>query len=149
MIAWGVFDHDQMLAFCRGAIADFAAVHGDETFYAFSIDASLLCLNSEETLVATYTEMEKRGGPLGPREREEIRTNTGDWAYQGFADLTEEHGFDEDAYQVHYDAPDHAQRSTAYAMAMDRLVRALVEVDAFGCLRTSEDFVAHRVEHDY
>ena len=42
------FDVDQLTAFCRDVIEHFAAEHLDETFHAFAIDASMLCLNSEE-----------------------------------------------------------------------------------------------------
>lgn len=42
------FDVDQMFEFCQAQIAEFAAEHPDETFYAFAIDANMLCLNSVE-----------------------------------------------------------------------------------------------------
>ncbi len=32
----------------------------------------------------------------------ELRDNTGDWAYQGFADMEDENGFDDALYNDHY-----------------------------------------------
>ncbi len=49
----------------------------------------------------------------------ELRMNTGDWAYQGFADLND--GFDDDAYSRHYDLPAWRQKLSAYGRAMNRL----------------------------
>ena len=145
-----MFDVERLTAFCTEAIRAFAAEHPDETFYGFAIDARLLCLNSVERFEATRAdEEEDAGGPLDAAEVEELRRNTGDWAYQGFARMTPEHGFDEDAYREHYDLPDDRQPTSAYAVAMDDLVRRLTAGGAFDCLRRTPDFFATRVEHDY
>lgn len=143
-----MFDHDRLLAFALDRIERFAAEHSSETFYAFAIDAALLCLNSVERYDAMLAGFEKRGR-LSDEERAEVRADTGDWSYQGFAVMTAEHGFDERAYQEHYAAPDDEQPFTEYGRAMDRLVAALVDKRAFAYLRTTEDFYATRVEHSY
>lgn len=145
------FDHERMLAFALQAIADFARAHGDETFYGFSIDAALLCLNSEQQFATALSGYRERW-PDHYQTEEDIlglKLNTGDWAYQGFAELGENEGFDQQAYEDHYYAEDEEQKTTAYGLAMDRLVAALVERDAFACLKRSPDFFANRVEHAY
>jgi hypothetical protein len=62
------FDHEKMLAFALSAIRKFADEHAAETFYGFSIDASLLCLNSEEAL-RNRSPPTRPGGPSGTRMR--------------------------------------------------------------------------------
>jgi hypothetical protein len=49
------FDIDKMTSFSISAIRAFSERHQSETFYAFAIDASMLCLNSEECAAATLT----------------------------------------------------------------------------------------------
>lgn len=78
-----------------------------------------------------------------------LRLNTGDWDYQGFADLTDSGGFHHPAYDQHYDANADEQPGTSYALAMDRLVDELRASGVFERLRRSADFFANRVEHDY
>jgi hypothetical protein len=76
----------------------------------------------------------------------ELRDNTGDWAYQGFANLASKHGFDEELYQEHYDAAAESENGhapyTEYAKAMTELTSALVSTEAFACLRRSAAFTA-------
>jgi hypothetical protein len=83
-----------------------------------------------------------------------LRGGTGDWGYQGFADMNSCVGFDEEAYSKHYNmgfegCADEDLKTTEYAIAMDEIVNRLVEVGAFHCLKTTSDFYATRVEHDY
>ena len=145
-----IFDHEQMLAFSLEAIASFAAGHTTETFYGFSVDATMLCLNSEEAFQETLAEYQAKwpGHYTDPKKILELKNNQGDWKYQGFADLGD-HGFDHEAYDWHYDSPEEEQTATAYAVAMDQLVAALVERDAFAALRRTDDFFVNRVEHNY
>jgi hypothetical protein len=42
------FDLNMLATSAVEQIASFAVSHRDETFYAFAIDRTLLCLNSEE-----------------------------------------------------------------------------------------------------
>lgn len=145
------FDHERMLDFALHAIADFASAHADETFYGFSIDAALLCLNSEEQFVKSLAGYRERWPDYYQSEQDvrSLKLNTGDWAYQGFAELGEETGFDQQAYEDHYYAEYEEQKSTPYGLAMDRLVAALVERKAFAGLKRTPDFFANRVEHSY
>jgi hypothetical protein len=78
-----------------------------------------------------------------------IRQSTGAWAYQGFATMTDSVGFDDAAYQEHYGLSDEEQTTSAYGIAMDRLVQRLRESGVFECLRKAPDFYATRVEHIY
>jgi hypothetical protein len=79
--------------------------------------------------------------------------NTGDWAYQGFADLTEEHGFDAELYNDHYyaamETDDGHAPNTEYAKTMTSLVEKLKEVKAFELLNVTDDFTATWVDHSY
>jgi hypothetical protein len=143
------FDHKKLKKYSIEAIAEFAKSHQNETFYGFSIDATMLCLNSEEAFKKTQKSYRKGGLDLSSElQCLELKRNTGDWEYQGFADLQKSGGFDLKAYEQHYDKPRQSQSRTPYARAMDKLVKDLIEANAFACLRTTDDFFANRVEHD-
>jgi hypothetical protein len=47
------FDIDRLFNFSIREIENFAESHQDELFYGFAIDASLLCLNSEQAAITT------------------------------------------------------------------------------------------------
>lgn len=128
----------------------------DERFYAFAIDADLLCLNTlesfEQCLKAYHEWYPDRYHQ--PEIVEELRMSTGDWAYQGFARMDRENGFDEELYAKHYDigfddADSTALRDTDYAVAMDELLESLKQRIAFDVLRRTDHFVICRVEHEY
>lgn len=92
----------------------------------------------------------EKGNPyLQAEQIKELRENTGDWAYQGFAEMSETDGFDMSAYEDHYYMDEKEQLSSAYGVAMDKVLRLLVERNAFSDLTLAPDFVAVRVEHDY
>jgi hypothetical protein len=201
------FDVDRLTGFCAEQIRQFAEDHADETFYAFAIDASLLCLNSKEAaavhlealqvrwarrtravgaweeltdddlaeedfLLARHARRDgldrsdrtaclvvintsrararEKGNPYeDPEAIRSLRENPGDWTYRAFAEMTEDEGFDEDAYGEHYDMDDEDQKNSAYGLAMDEVLERLNRLDAFSVLRRTEDFYATRVEHDY
>jgi len=200
------FNVTKLKKFCIEEIRRFAKVHQNERFYAFAVDADLLCLNSEEGLKKTIKEyreqwendfrpidrwedlsedelrrlrwlldMHESDGlnrsdhiaclavinDFRQREREKgnpyrtkagrkgLRENTGDWSYQGFARMTASAGFDPRAYSKHYNMDDDEQPFSAYAKAMDDLVKRLQKAGAFRCLKVSPKFRAMRVEHDY
>jgi hypothetical protein len=50
-----MFKVDKLVKFARKEIAKFSKSHQDETFYAFAIDANMLCLNSEECFERTLS----------------------------------------------------------------------------------------------
>ncbi len=201
------FDVEKLFEFSVKAIHDFSLSHKDEMFYAFAIDASLLCLNSEECIKKYLEEYQQgwerksrpipnwedlteidladvdylldlkerhsnldrndkvaclrvinekradireKGNPYNCKEEMlELRENTGDWQYQGFAEIDESVGFDSNAYNVHYDLADEEQLHSEYGIAMDKLVEMLKDSDAFQCLNTTDDFYITRVEHNY
>lgn len=205
------FNIDQMVTFCSAQLTEFSKKHPNETFYAFAMDSSLLCLNSMEHASRTLTkyrtdwdrthrfiekwedltnedlensefilDLEERFNKLDRSDRgacldvinrsrtsqrdkgnpytveEEIvnlKYNTGDWEYQGFAKLSNTEGFDEDLYQKHYevameDETGHAAH-TEYAMAMDALIERLVKEKAFSTLQLTPDFKATWYDHTY
>ncbi|MEM7661414.1 MAG: DUF4303 domain-containing protein [Pseudomonadota bacterium] len=149
------FNVDELTDFCVSRIQEFSKSHGGETFYAFAIDASLLCLNSLERFQESLTEYQSRSPEYytdGP-SIEYIKSNTGDWAYQGFASMHRLTGWDEALYQKHYDyamgATDEEAAKTSYGRAMAQVIRNLKEQDAFASLRRTVDFYAKQVEHSY
>jgi hypothetical protein len=54
------FDIDNLFVHCKKQIEQFAREHSDETFYAFAIDAVMLCLNSNEEFTRTLNEYASR-----------------------------------------------------------------------------------------
>jgi len=189
------FDTEQLYNFAIEKIAQFAQEHSDEVFYGFCIDAGSLCLNSIEKLYITAVEYEasqltrarnnpilahiddqakrrflegcQRNAKSVSEFQTELKFSIGDWAYQGFADMTNLPGFDEPSYLRHYDfviglevpkealdgpaslfIPDRAN-DTAYARAMDSLLKRISDSGIFHLLRKTDDFSAFRVEHLY
>lgn len=106
------FDHDEMLQFSISAIQEFAADHQEEVFYGFSIDASMLCFNSEQKFSERLTNYQSENLEYYSKSEEiqDLRINTGDWEYQGFVDLRDSGGFDDEAYDEHYLASDEDQK---------------------------------------
>lgn len=201
------FNIDKLFDFCVSQINTFYQSHKDEVFYGFSIDANMLCMNSEEQALKTLLEYQARwdretrhidsiedlteedlqveefGLKLAAqysqldrsdsqaclevinnsrkRRREEgcvyrteegklsLRMNTGDWAYQGFADMDDEVGFDSDAYDDHYELEEHKQKRSVYAKAMNKLLKRLTKSGVFDQFKKSPEFFVNRVEHDY
>jgi hypothetical protein len=150
-----MFDTQRIFEVATNAIGAFALEHSSETFYAFAIDASLLCLNSEEAFSKTLKSYQERYP--GKYELSDdilyLKQSTGDWAYQGFFLLDERHGFDDALYQEHYKLAMHSQDghdpSTPYAIAMTEVIQLLEERNAFASLRRTEDFYVTWVDHDY
>ncbi len=135
-----MFDVERLADFAEAEIQTFAMMHQDETFYAFAIDAQLLCLNSEEQFQKTLAHQ-------GARDRKKY--NPGDWEYQGFAVFGEQDGFDEALYGEHHHLNAEQQKTSEYAEAIDEVLELLAARDAFGMLKKTADFRANRVEHDY
>jgi hypothetical protein len=142
------FDLDRLEAFAVEAIAVFAASHEHELFDGFAIDAALLCLSLASDTEAGRAHLASRGEATEDAI-DAMRRETGDWSYQGFAEMSAEHGFDRAAYRSHYDLDDAAQRTSAYGLAMDALLARLIARDAFAPLRRTDDFLVIRVEHGH
>lgn len=145
-----LFDVDQLTRFAISEIKKFAENHQEETFYGLSIDANLLCINSIESFDKTLKEYKEMFDDYDSEEEVlELKLNTGDWQYQGFAEFGDEDGFNSEAYLKHYHASDQEQLSSDYAKTMDEVVKRLKESDAFDNLKKTGDFFINRVEHDY
>jgi hypothetical protein len=150
------FDIDGLATFAHAAIASFAKRSYGETFYAFAIDASLLCLNSVEQFEMTLASYQAKfpGRYVSKDVIDYLRMSTGDWKYQGFADFYDEAGFDEAAYQEHYNlglvVDDNAVlKETEYGKAMNAVLDRLNAMRSFDCLKRTPRFTVTRVEHDY
>lgn len=153
------FDVEKMFISSKKAIENFAKEHVEENFYAFSIDANMLCLNSEEKFQKTLKYYQEKYSDCNENEEiNELKYNTGDWAYQGFFDL--EDGFDYELYSEHYDIPfdnkgleDEALaklfQNTPYHRAMSQLLEKLVENGVFDSLKKTTDFKVFLSEHNY
>lgn len=150
-----MFDIHEMTCFAVAAIKDFAAKHPHETFYSFAIDANMLCLNSEEQFAETLAKYQKSYPEHYSSDDDvrDLKKNTGDWAYQGFAELDASTGFDADLYDAHYELASSSEEGHApdssYAQAMTTLISELGRADAFAPLKRSQDFVATWVDHNY
>jgi|TARA_Y100000385_G_C12780307_1_gene503219 hypothetical protein len=44
---------------------------------------------------------------------------------------------------------DDEQKVSAYGLVMDEVIKELLEIGAFDCLRRTSDFYATRLEHNY
>jgi hypothetical protein len=154
------FDIEKMFIDSKKAIEEFAKEHSNETFYAFSIDASLLCLNSVERFeenLAVYQEKYPESYSKS-EDIEDLKSNTGDWEYQGFFSLEE--GFDDNLYSEHYHLPmeqgiyegedfEIMMQSTAYHQAMKALMQKILDSNVFDLLNKTSDFRAFLSEHNY
>ena len=83
------------------------------------------------------------------QEIQKLKYNTGDWAYRGFAELSDEVGFDMDSYDDHYDSDEEDQINSDYAKAMDEVIHLLKQSDFFNSIKKTLDFSIRRVEHTY
>jgi hypothetical protein len=144
------FDTIKLIDSIKKEISTFSKEHQNETFYGFAIDANLLCLNSVEKFNETLRNYrEKWGGYNTKEEIEDLKGNTGDWAYQGFAELSDNDGFDMNSYLEHYHADDEDQANSNYTKAIDNIIDNLKQSDIFNSLNVTADFYICRVEHNY
>lgn len=154
------FNIEKMFIEAKRAIEVFANKHKEETFYAFSIDASMLCLNSLEKFDITlkYYQQQYPESYKKPEDIEGLKYNTGDWEYQGFEDLGD--GFDDELYSEHYHIPfvnnelseDELKgmfSNTPYHIAMLELLERLMHSNIFDLLNKTSDFKAFLTEHEY
>ncbi|MFC0604152.1 DUF4303 domain-containing protein [Winogradskyella pulchriflava] len=144
------FDTEKLTEFAISKITEFAKEHPNETFYGFSIDASLLCLNSEEEFKKTLKFYQGKFGEYDTKERiSDLKANTGDWEYQGFAEFDESSGFSMDEYNEHYHEDEEFQLTSDYAKSMDKVIENLKKSGVFDLLKKTDNFYANRVEHNY
>ncbi len=151
------FDLDLMFRYSLSAIGEFSKRHQNETFYAFAIDAPLLCFNSVESFEKTLASYKMKYPEYYDSEEDiqSLKFNTGDWEYQGFADLRDCTGFDDELYSLHYNLgldsrePNPGLSTTEYALAVQALIERLQEAGAFNELNKTGDFRVCRPEHNY
>ena len=144
------FDTEKLTQFAIKKISEFAKEHPNETFYGFSIDANLLCLNSEEEFKKSLKYYrEKYGGYDTDELITDLKENTGDWKYQAFAEFDENSGFDMEEYNEHYHEDEEFQLDSEYATSMDIVVENLKGSGVFNLLKKTDDFYVNRVEHNY
>jgi len=154
------FDLDKMFFASKEAIENFAKEHTEETFFAFSIDAGMLCLNSKACFKHTLRLYQKEfpDSYTDSHSIDELKYNTGDWEYQGFFDLNE--GFDHDLYAEHYDIPfdnkglaqnklDELFQNTDYHKVMSELLARLEKSGCFNLLKKTSNFRIFLSEHEY
>lgn len=149
-----MFDIEKLTDAAIRAISDFAAAHPLEVFYAFAVDADMLCFNSVERLEETVAHYRTKypGHYSTDLEVQKLKDNTGDWSYQGFFRLRPEHGFDDALYDDYYNQYESGIEPTTendYALAMTRLLENLQAADAFATLRRTEGFVVTLAGHEY
>jgi hypothetical protein len=145
------FDLTRLLDASVQAISNFAASHSDEEFYALAIDANILCLNSTQSFAATLQKYRTKHPKhySTPEAVQDLKMNTGDWAYQGFFDLDEGSGFCHDLYDEHYDANAETSTTTEYSRTMAELLKRIQNSGVLLRMKTTDDFVAIVVEHNY
>jgi hypothetical protein len=143
-----MFNIAKMTASAIEAINRFSVDHKDETFYAFAIDADMLCLNSEEKFSTTLLKYQASSPEHYASEMAitELKNNTGDWEYQGFHQLDQLNGFEYSLYQNHYDEP---SAESDYALAMTALIAAITASGVISTLKTTDGFYATWVDHNY
>jgi hypothetical protein len=146
-----MFNIDKMAAVASIKIKEFAEKHPDETFYAFSIDAAHLCCNSNAMFLRTLKRHQAKFPDKykDPNRIRFLKRNTSDWAYNDFYTLTDEDGFDTKACEEHGLASYDAQKTSAYTVAMGKLIEELNNRKAFDCFRKSDDFTAGTVAFSY
>jgi len=131
------------------AIKDFAKKHQNEIFYILTIEGNSLSLNSEEAFQKTLKKYQNEY-PEDYNEKdaiENLKFNSGDFEYQGFYELQE--GYVHHYYQEHCSLSYEEQENSDYAIAMETLLKKLLEESILEPLRISQDFKAIQVEHTY
>jgi hypothetical protein len=144
------FNTTRLINCIKKEILSFANEHQNETFYGFAIDANLLCLNSVEKFEEKLQNYQVKWGGFSTEDAiQDLKNNTGDWAYQGFAQLSDADGFDMNSYNKHYHADDEEQKCSDYAKAMNEIINDLRQSNIFSSLKVTSDFFVCRVEHNY
>lgn len=143
-----MFDIPRMTKFAIESIVKFSMDHRDEKFYAFAIDADMLCLNSEEKFAETLLGYQKNwpGKYFSADAVADLKQNTGDWIYQGFCQIKESNGFDFSLYQKHYEEP---SPGSEYGKAMSELLNAISADGVLSNLNRTDDFYITWVDHNY
>lgn len=144
------FDTEKLTEFAINKIAEFAKNHPNEIFYGFSIDANLLCLNSEEKFQKYLKYYREKFGGYNTHELiVDLKENTGDWEYQGFAEFDKNSGFNMEKYNEHYHEEEDFQLTSDYSKSMNKVIENLIKSKVFDLLKKTDNFYVNRVEHNY
>ena len=135
-------DVDLLTKVSINAIDGFYQEHHDETFYAMAIDANMLCLNSEEEFKKTLEQYRSKYPDYyhNANSINELKQNTGDWAYQGFYYLSVDEGFSNDEYRKYRDMDGMDRMDSPYYKAMRRLIENITTSNSFYRLKKTETF---------
>jgi hypothetical protein len=149
------FEIDKLAAFAVDEITKFTLKNQEETYYAFTIDACYLRINSIEEYERTLQKLIAKYPEHYTTEDEKlaVKDSVGDWtiiADFGLLNNDSETGpYDYDLYDEHYDMSDEEQSSSDYALAMNKILGILIAKDVFSNLKRTADFIIRRSEHDY
>ncbi|WP_141709987.1 hypothetical protein [Vibrio tasmaniensis] len=81
--------------------------------------------------------------------RERVRKNIGDWSNRYAIALYGMSGYDEAAYDEHYELSDDDQKLSEYGVAMQALLELVMYSDLFKRVNLSSDFYHRTQEHNY
>jgi hypothetical protein len=81
--------------------------------------------------------------------RERVRKNIGDWSNRYAIALCGMSGYDEAAYDEHYELSDDDQKLSEYGVAMHTLLELITSSDLFKRVNLSSDFYHCTQEHNY
>ncbi|MEZ8720980.1 hypothetical protein AB6D66_07895 [Vibrio pomeroyi] len=81
--------------------------------------------------------------------RERVRKNIGDWSNRYAIALYGMSGYDEAAYDEHYELSDDDQKLSEYGVAMHTLLELITSSDLFKRVNLSSDFYHCTQEHNY
>ncbi|NVN83396.1 hypothetical protein [Vibrio sp. Scap16] len=81
--------------------------------------------------------------------RERVRKNIGDWSNRYAIALYGMSGYDEAAYDEHYELSDDDQKLSEYGVAMHTLLELIMSSDLFKRVNLSSDFYHCTQEHNY
>jgi hypothetical protein len=135
-----------MKKFAEQQLSKFLKDHLSEVFYGFAIDDGLLCLNSLSEFEKTLKKYQQNNEIYkNPNEIEELKFNTGDWSYQGFANLNNSPGYNARLYNKFYNlgffgGSEQELQSTAYYKAMAKLMHSIEQTETFKRMPKTVDF---------
>ena len=145
-----MLDIQSLIKLAIEKIQEFSAENSEQTFYAFAIDAGMLCFNSNEGFAESLQRYQKDfEGYEDPDKIESLKYNTGDWSFQGFYELSDDFEELEDVYEEHYDMSDDEQQTSEYQTLMTQLLEGLNDAQVFNALKTTDDFRTFLAGHKY
>jgi hypothetical protein len=144
-----MFNPDKLAKVVADKIKEMAEKHSNETFYAFTIAGSHLCLNSIVMFQRTLKKQKLKFPDKykDPNNLRHLKFNTQNWAYNDFYTLTDEDGFDRASFEKHCTMSMSDQLTSDYMNAMKKVLEILNNASAFDCLDKTSDFISNITEH--